>query len=421
MLKKSLKISIECFEEVNKVLTNENNPLVQNLWETVEHYGGIAKINKEADEAGNLLNLLDSAKRKNPRYFNDLCKLSIWVENKNFLSIKEYREKILGGDYKKIFDEKNAVTLEISALQYFPWLMAEAQTALCSGELMPGRFIRVRKMKEQEKDGDLLAICAAMKILDASWVETLDTKGTDGSNVHLDMKNPTSTLTGFFGGIGQPNEYALKWANELLYYHINYGIKEVLNFNLGTILAALWFYKWGIDIGFKISVFAGIDNPFAALVILTMAKLFSRQDGTTPLKGFNLSNSVSAGTVRHIAWCRKELGLEDEVRIEHHIIEAYTGIVRQPYDRTYDLLKLAEDVPNISAKHEGAGPEIDSKRERPSSIFDYFREKREIEKSGEMHLLEDSYLDKHDAVQRTAEELTKAGIAVVCAGAHSRE
>jgi hypothetical protein len=37
-------------------------------------------------------------------------------------------------------------------------------------------------MKEQERDqGDILAVAAAMQIVGASYVETLDTKGTDWS------------------------------------------------------------------------------------------------------------------------------------------------------------------------------------------------------------------------------------------------
>jgi hypothetical protein len=78
---------------------------------------------------------------------------------------------------------RNAVTLEISALQYFPWLMVEAKQAIEKRELMPGRFIRVRNMKEQRADnGDILATALAMQIVGATYVETLDTKGTDGSN-----------------------------------------------------------------------------------------------------------------------------------------------------------------------------------------------------------------------------------------------
>ncbi len=66
-------------------------------------------------------------------------------------------------------------------------------------------------MKEQELDGDLPAIAAAMSIIGASYVETLDTKGTDGSNIHL---GGPATITGYFGGVGEPNNYPLNgWMN----------------------------------------------------------------------------------------------------------------------------------------------------------------------------------------------------------------
>src|SRR5512143_1809549 len=109
---------------------------------------------------------------------------------------------------------------------------------------MPGRFIRVRQMKEQEEDqGDLTAFAAAMQIMGTSYVETLDTKGTDGSNVHL---GGPETITGYFGGIGQPNEYPLKWVDEFLYYYTNYGIRQVLNINPGTVFLGYMLRKLGI-------------------------------------------------------------------------------------------------------------------------------------------------------------------------------
>ena len=74
---------------------------------------------------------------------------------------------------------------------------------------MPGRFIRVRKMAEQVDDGDISAVAAAMQIVGATYVETLDTKGTDGSNVHL---GGPETITGYFGGVGQPNYSCPKMA-----------------------------------------------------------------------------------------------------------------------------------------------------------------------------------------------------------------
>lgn len=413
---KNLKINYEFVACINHLLENPDNILVSELWEIVEKYGGVKKINKAAKESGNFYNLMERLKEQNLHYADLLSWLEEWRDQNVFISIPKYREKILGAKSEEVsFRRKKAVTLEISALQYFPWLIEQARNSFTAKDLMPGRFIRVRRMKEQEADGDLLAVAAAMKIIGASWVETLDTKGADGSNIHLNLTDPLSTLAGFFTGIGQPNEYVFKWVGEFLYYYTNYGVKEVLNFNLGTILAGFWLYKWGIDISFKISVFAGIDNPFSAFAILVLAKLFSNKYGVTPLRGFNLSNSVNNQTIKQIALFRKELGFETLVRIEHHITEAFKNIVRQPYDRIEELVELAKEVPNLSAKHEGASPETDSQREHPSDIFDYFKEKTEIGQSGQMHFLETNYFDKHLAVQRTASILTQNGIPVICA------
>lgn len=86
-------------------------------------------------------------------------------------------------------------------------------------------------MKEQVEDDHILAFAAAMQVVGASYVETLDTRGTmpgsDGQplNVHL---GGAETLTGYFGGVGMPNEYALKWVDEFLHYYTEYGVKQVL-------------------------------------------------------------------------------------------------------------------------------------------------------------------------------------------------
>jgi hypothetical protein len=271
----------------------------------------------------------------------------------------------------------------------------------------------VRKMKEQETDqGDILAVAAAMQLIGASYVETLDTKGTDGSNIHL---GGPETITGYFGGIGQPNRHALKWLDEFLYYYTNYGVKQVLNINPGTVLLGYFLYKLGIDNEFKISVFMGNDNPYAALWTLIGAKLFSREDGTSPLIGFNWSNSINNETMEITAEVRRALGFEDVVRFEHHITETWKSIVRQPYLRRDELVEIAGHVPNISAKHEGGDPEVEQTRAHQSDILDYFRPKSEIEEAGDMPLLERNYLDKHEAVNRTARALTEHGLAFVAA------
>jgi hypothetical protein len=133
------------------------------------------------------------------------------------------------------------------------------------------------------------------------------------------------------------------------------------------------------------------------------------------LIGFNLSNSADNRTIRQAAKIRNALGLEQAVRFEHHITETQKSIVIQPYNRRDELVEVAREVSNIAAKHEGGDPEVDAAREHPSDILDYFLPKEEILSRGLMDALERNYLDKHDAVNRTADDLAKAGIGVVCA------
>jgi hypothetical protein len=408
-----LEIPASCVDEINALLLDPNNQAVNAFLEVVEKYGTPEEINRKAAEARQLSNLMARLEEVAPAYVQDLKWLEEQRDKDAFISVADYRSKVLGDKAGTMtFDDSMAVTLEISALQYFPFLIAEAKQAIENGELMPGRFIRVRKMKEQEEDGDVLAVAAAMQIVGASYVETLDTKGTDGSNVHL---GGPETITGYFGGVGQPNEYALKWLDEFLYYYTTYGVTQVLNINPGTVFLGYLLYKLGVDNEFKISVFMGNDNPYAALWTLIGAKLFSRPDGTSPLIGFNWSNSVNNETMEITAQIRRDLGFEDVVRFEHHITETYKSIVRQPYDRLDELVEIADHVANISAKHEGAPPEIDVTREHPSDILDYFRDKSEVQESGDWPHLLRNYLDKHGSVNRTARALTENGLTFIAA------
>jgi hypothetical protein len=189
----------------------------------------------------------------------------------------------------------------------------------------------------------------------------------------------------------------------------------VLNVNPGTVLAAYFLHRLGIDCEFKISVFMGNDNPFSVLWTLLTARLFCRPDGSTSLIGFNFSNSVNNDTIRASHRIRAALGLTDQVRFEHHITETYKSIVRQPYLRRAELVELAREVPNISAKHEGGDPEVEAGRAHPSDDLDYFLSKDEVQAKGLMEALLTNYLDKHEAVNRTAQALLRAGIGVVAA------
>ena len=419
-IRNKLTIDDKRLKEVNDFLKDPKNKIVNDFLSIINKYGGPEKINQKANEAGKLENLMKQLKNKNSPYLIDLEWLIEQRDNGSFITVKEYRKKILGDKAKKIkFNDDYAVTLEISACQYFDAFMKQARQAVKKQELMPGRFIRVRCMKEQEEDDDLLAMIAAMKILGVSWCETLDTKGTDGSNIHL---GGPETITGYFGGVGQPNDHPIKWVDELLYYYTKYGVKQVLNINPGTIFLGYLLHKIGIDIEFKISVYMGNDNPYAVFWTLMAARLFSREDGSTSLIGFNFSNSVNNWTIEISSEIRKALGLEDFVRFEHHILETWKSIVIQPYDRRKELLDIAPIVKNISAKHEGAEIEVDSKRDHPTDILDYFRSRKEIEEKNEMHYMIQNYLDKHQAINNTARALTEKGLSFIAApNLHHRE
>jgi len=190
-------------------------------------------------------------------------------------------------------------------------------------------------------------------------------------------------------------------------------VKSVLNFNAGTILLSFLLYKLGIDNEFKISVFFGSDNPYHAFWIMLAAKLFSRDDGTTPLIGFNWSNSVNNETMELTAQFRKGLGFEDVVRFEHHITETWKSIVKQPYDRRDELVQLADHVANISAKHEGGDPQVERSLPHPSDILDYFREKKEVIDSGDWDCMKKNFMEKVAAANHTARVLTEHGLSFV--------
>ncbi len=408
-----LEISPERLNALNEVILNSDTRVINDFLDVVAKYGTPEEINQKAAEAGKLENLLAKVREVNPEYLEGLAWLAAKRDERAFISEAAYRRKVLGEKTAGIqFVDEFAVTLEVSACQYFPWVLDSAERSLKDDLLMPGRWIRVRKMKEQEADGDLPAMAAAMQIIGASWVETLDTKGTDGSNIHL---GGPETITGYFGGVGQPNDHALMWLDEFLYYYTNYGVRQVLNINPGTVLLGYLLHRLGVDNEFKISVFFGSDNPYHALWIMMAAKLFSRDDGTSPLIGFNWSNSVNNETMELTAQFRKALGFEDVVRFEHHITETYKSIVCQPYNRREELMELADHVANISAKHEGGDPQIDMQRAHPSDILDYFRDKEEIIETGDWDALELNFMDKFDALNHTARVLTEEGLSFVAA------
>lgn len=412
-LRERLTIPANRLDDINAILLDPDQRVISDFLAVIEKYGTPEEINAKHREARKQENLFKKVEAANPDHLKDLHWLIEQRDQGAFVPVADYRQSVLGNQAAQTaFKDNFAVTLEVSALQYFPWVRVMAERAIKERSLIPGRFIAVRKMKESEEDGDLPAIIAALDIMGCSFVETLDTKGTDGSNIHL---GGPATITGYFGGVGQPNTHALKWLDEFLYYYTEYGLREVLNINPGTVLVGYLLYRLGVDINFKISVFMGNDNPYAAFWTLIGAKLFSRDDGTSPLIGFNWSNSVNNQSIEITAEFRKALGFEEVVRFEHHITETFKSIVIQPYDRREELVELADHVANISAKHEGGVPEVDSQREHPSDILDYFRDKSEVIDSGDWAAMEQNFLDKVAACNSSARMLTEKGLSFIAA------
>ncbi len=412
-IQKLLKISPDKVKAVNSVFLDPDSQVMKNFFDVVAKYGTPQEINRKHSVARKIENLFKIMQERNPDAIQGLNWLIEQRDRGAFTSVADYRRKVLGEAANQMkFKDKYAVTLEVSALQYFPWLRPMAEKAIADKTLVPGRFIAVRNMKESEADGDLPAIVAALDIIGASFVETLDTKGTDGSNQHL---GGPATITGYFGGIGEPNDHALMWLDEFLYYYTNYGVQHVLNFNAGTILLGFLLYRLGVNIQFKISVFFGSDNPYHALWIMTMAKLFSREDGTSPLIGFNWSNSINNQTMELTAEFRKALGFEKVVRFEHHITETWKSIIIQPYNRRHELMQIADHIANIAAKHEGGNPETEQGRSHPSDILDYFREKKEVIAAGDWDAMQQNFMDKVDAANDSAFALTQQGLSFIAA------
>ena len=135
--RQKLRINVNRLSEINDFLLSDDNPLVTNLLDVIDKYGGVDEINKKAEEARKLDNLLATLDAKNSPYIKDLEWLQEQRDNDTFISIPDYRKKILGDKVQSMtFDDSFAITLEISACQYFPWVITEAKQSIEKGELM---------------------------------------------------------------------------------------------------------------------------------------------------------------------------------------------------------------------------------------------------------------------------------------------
>ena len=119
-IKEKLKISEDNLKAINDFLLKKDNSLINGLLRIVEKHGGVEEINCKARENRKLENLLKRLEKRKSRFVKDVEWLIKQRDKEAFISIPDYRRKILGkkADSMK-FNESFSVTLEISAFNFF--------------------------------------------------------------------------------------------------------------------------------------------------------------------------------------------------------------------------------------------------------------------------------------------------------------
>ena len=126
-LRNRLKIKEEALEAINALILDPGNGLIDALLAIVDGHGGPEAINRAAQESRQPSNLLRRLEQTDSPYLADLRWLTDQRDRGAFISVQDFRRKVLGAAADRTtFKDEHAVTLEISALQYFPFLIAEA-------------------------------------------------------------------------------------------------------------------------------------------------------------------------------------------------------------------------------------------------------------------------------------------------------
>jgi len=119
-LKEMLKIEAKDLDIVNLLISNPDNAQVSALTDLIEKFGGVEAINEKAKQARNPETLMQKLKEMGSPYVADLEWLMEQRDNKAFISMEDYCKNILGEDADiASIDSSKAVTLEISAMQFF--------------------------------------------------------------------------------------------------------------------------------------------------------------------------------------------------------------------------------------------------------------------------------------------------------------
>ncbi len=129
-IQKLLKISPEKLKAFNSVLLDPNSQIMKDFLAVVAKYGTPEEINRKHRASRKMENLFKIVQERNPDAVKDLNWLIEQRDKGAFISVADYRRKVLGDAAKTIkFKDKYAVTLEVSALQYFPWIRVDGRAS----------------------------------------------------------------------------------------------------------------------------------------------------------------------------------------------------------------------------------------------------------------------------------------------------
>ncbi len=127
-LQARLKIPAPRLEAINAVLLDPGMTVMKEFLEIVARFGTPEEINRKAAAAGSLASLLGRVRATRPENLKDLLWLIEQRDRGAFIRIADYRRKVLGEQAAAMsFKEDVAVTLEVSAANYFSWIIDAAR------------------------------------------------------------------------------------------------------------------------------------------------------------------------------------------------------------------------------------------------------------------------------------------------------
>src|SRR5512132_2791261 len=91
-----LAIQSPAIEEINALISDPNNPVIGALLRVIEKYGTPEEINAKAAEARKLENLMLRLREMESPYLKDLEWLIAQATQRAFISMEDYKKKVLG-------------------------------------------------------------------------------------------------------------------------------------------------------------------------------------------------------------------------------------------------------------------------------------------------------------------------------------